>query len=320
MNLEQIYYPVKPGLKLVESKLDEISSNEIPLLSQLLEYALLKVGKRVRPALTLLCGKFYLYDLELLVPVATAVEVLHIGTLVHDDIIENADMRHGKPAVYRAWGQNSALLLGDYLFSRAGSLATTTENLRVIRRFTETLMTISGGELREGSHSFDLAGARDNYYKWIGDKTACLFVMASECASVLSGCPEEQVQALKDYALNFGLAFQIIDDILDFVGDPLALGKPVGSDLSEAASTLPSILYAEKYPQDHTIKAIIVDHRKDLVPGAVEKVRESGVIDECRSIAQGFSRKASLSLNNLPDCDARRSLKALVAFVIERNR
>jgi len=320
MNLEQIYHPVRPGLDLVESKLAEISTNEIPLLSQLLEYALLKVGKRVRPAITLLSGKFYSYDLELLVPMAAAVEVLHIGTLVHDDIIDNADMRHGKPAVYRAWGQNSALLLGDYLFSRAGSLATTTENLRVIRRFTETLMTISGGELREGSQTFDMAGARDSYYKWISDKTACLFVMASECASVLSGCPEEQVQALKDYALNFGLAFQIIDDILDFVGDPVALGKPVGSDLSEGASTLPSILYAEKYPQDGTIQAIIVDHRKDLVQGAVEKVRASGIIDDCRSIALGFSRQASLSLDKLPDCDARRSLNALVSFVIERNR
>jgi heptaprenyl diphosphate synthase len=320
MNLEQIYHPVRPGLDLVESKLAEISNNEIPLLSQLLEYALLKVGKRVRPAITLLSGKFYSYNLELLVPMAAAVEVLHIGTLVHDDIIDNADTRHGKPAVYRAWGQNSALLLGDYLFSRAGSLATTTENLRVIRRFTETLMTISGGELREGSHTFDMASARDSYYKWISDKTACLFVMASECASVLSGCPEEQVQALKDYALNFGLAFQIIDDILDFVGDPAALGKPVGSDLSEGASTLPSILYAEKYPQDRTIQAIIVDHRKDMVQVAVEKVRASGIIDDCRSIALGFSRQAGLSLDKLPDCDARRSLRALLDFVIERNR
>jgi len=320
MNLEQIYSPVKPGLDLVESKLDEMAGNDIPLLSQLLRYALLNVGKRVRPALTLLCSKFYHYDLELLVPMATAVEVLHIGTLVHDDIIDKADMRHGKPAVYRTWGQNSALLLGDYLFSMAGSLAQTTENLRVIRRFTETLMTISGGELREGSHTFDMAGARDNYYKWISDKTACLFVMASECGSVLSGCPEDQVRALKDYALNFGLAFQIIDDILDFVGDPSALGKPVGSDLSEGAATLPSILYAEKYPQDRIIQEIIANHRKDLVPAAVEKVRGSGIIDECKSIAQGFSCKASLSLDNLPDCDARKSLKALVEFVIERNR
>jgi heptaprenyl diphosphate synthase len=193
MNLEQIYAPVKPALELVEVKLAEIARNDIPLLTQLLEYALLNVGKRVRPALTLLCSKFYNYDLELLVPIATAVEVLHIGTLIHDDIIDNADMRHGKPAVYRTWGQTSALLLGDYLFSRAGSLAATTENMRVIRRFTETLMIISGGELRAGSSRFEVQSARENYYKWISDKTACLFVMASECGSVLSGCPEPQV-------------------------------------------------------------------------------------------------------------------------------
>lgn len=320
MNLDQIYAPVKPDLALVEAKLASIASNDIPLLSQMLEYALLNVGKRVRPALTLLCSKFYKYDLELLVPIATAVEVLHIGTLVHDDIIDNADMRHGKPAVYRTWGQTSALLLGDYLFSRAGSLAATTENMRVIRRFSETLMIISGGELREGSSRFSVKSARENYYKWINDKTACLFVMAAECGSVLSGAPEEQVQALKDYAQNFGLAFQVIDDILDFVGDPVTLGKPVGSDLTEGAATLPSIIYAEKFPQDRIIERIIVEHEKGLVPQALEKILATTVIDECRQIAQGFYRKAIESLDKLPDCDARRSLRALVEFVIARNR
>lgn len=320
MNLEQIYLPVKPDLELVEAKLAEIASNDIPLLSQLLEYALINVGKRVRPALTLLCGKFYNYDLELLVPIATAVEVLHIGTLVHDDIIDNADMRHGKPAVYRTWGSTSALLLGDYLFSRAGSLAATTENMRVIRRFTETLMIISGGELREGSSRFDVQSARDNYYKWISDKTACLFVMASECGSVLSGCPEEQVQSLKEYALNFGLAFQVVDDILDFVGDPATLGKPVGSDLMEGAATLPSIIYAEKFPQDTIIQRILAERETGLIPEALEKIRATTVIDECRQIARGFYRKANDALAKLPDCDARNSLKALVEFVIERNK
>jgi geranylgeranyl pyrophosphate synthase len=320
MNLEQIYAPVKPDLGLVEAKLAEIARNDIPLLSQLLEYALLNVGKRVRPALTLLSGKFYDYDREMLVPVAAAVEILHIGTLVHDDIIDNADMRHGKPAVYRTWGSTSALLLGDYLFSRAGSLAATTENMRVIRRFTETLMIISGGELREGSSRFDVQSARENYYKWISDKTACLFVMAAECASVLSGCPEEQVQALKDYALNFGLAFQVIDDILDFVGDPATMGKPVGSDLMEGAATLPSIIYAEKFPRDKIIERIIVEHEKGLVPQALEKILATTVIDDCRQIAHGFYDKAGNSLAKLPDCDARRSLKALVEFVIERNK
>lgn len=320
MNLEEIYAPVKPDLGLVEAKLAEIARNDMPLLSQLLEYALLNVGKRVRPALTLLCSKFHNYNLDVLVPIATAVEVLHIGTLVHDDIIDNADMRHGKPAVYRTWGQTSALLLGDYLFSRAGSLAVTTENMRVIRRFTETLMIISGGELRQGSSSFDVHNARENYYNWISDKTACLFVMASECGSVLSGCTEEQVQALKVYALNFGLAFQVIDDILDFVGDPGTLGKPVGSDLMEGAATLPSIMYAEKFPQDKIIERIIVEREKELVPQALERVLGSTVIDDCRRVARGFYQKAADSLAMLPDCDARRSLKALAEFVIERNK
>ncbi len=320
MNLDDIYAPVKDDIKLVEDRLSQIARQDIPLLSEMLEYALLNVGKRVRPALTLLSGKFYNYDLKLLVPMATAVEVLHIGTLVHDDMIDNSATRHGKPAVYRSYGSNSALLLGDYLFSRAGSLATMTENLRVIRRFTETLMTISGGELREASISFDPSSARDNYYKWISDKTACLFVMAAECGSVLSGCPEDQVTALKNYAQNFGLAFQIIDDILDFIGDQSSLGKPVGSDLSEGAITLPSIIYSEKHPGDKLIYKIIVEGDKRLVQQAVDKIKGSDVIDECRAIAHDFYCRASQSLDSLPDCDAKSSLRDLVGFVIERNK
>jgi geranylgeranyl pyrophosphate synthase len=320
MTLDEIYKPVKEDLKLVEARLEQIAQNDIPVLSQMLEFALLKVGKRVRPALTLLSGKFYKYDLDILVPMAAAVELLHIGTLIHDDMIDNSETRHGKQAVYRVYGTNSALLLGDYLFSRAGSLAATTDNMRVIKRFSETLMTISGGELREAKVAFNPSGARDNYYKWISDKTACLFVMSSECGSVLSGCPDDQVAALKDYALNFGLAFQIIDDILDFVGDQATLGKPIGSDLTEGAITLPSIIYAEKHPSDKIIQEIIVERRKELVPQAVEKVKASSVIDDCRKIAGEFYTKACRSLELLPDCDARKSLNALVEFVIARNR
>jgi geranylgeranyl pyrophosphate synthase len=320
MSLDDVYAPIIDDLKTVEARLTEIARNDIPLLSQMLAYALLNGGKRVRPALTLLSGKFYNYDLRSLIPMAAAVELLHIGTLVHDDIIDNSAMRHGKPAVYRTWGSNSALLLGDYLFSRAGSLATTTENIRVIRRFTETLMTISGGELRESGVGFDAVSARSNYYKWIADKTACLFVMAAECGSVLSGCPEEQVVALKEYALNFGVAFQIVDDILDFVGDEAVLGKAVGSDLGEGAVTLPTILYSEKHPDDEIIHGVIVDRDKSMVRQAVDRIKSTTAIDECREIARVFYEKAIGSLGEMPECGAKRSLNGLVTYVIERNR
>lgn len=320
MKLDEIYEPVKDDLKLVEERLKQIAGNDIPLLSEMLEYAILNVGKRVRPSLTLLCGKFYNYDLNLLIPMAAALELLHIGTLVHDDMIDHSGTRHGKQAVYLKYDINSALLLGDYLFARAARLAATTENLRVIKLFSETLMTISGGELREARIEFDPACARGNYYKWISDKTACLFVMSAESGSVLSGCPEEQIDALKDYALNFGLAFQIIDDILDFIGDKVTLGKPIGSDLTEGAITLPSIIYAEKNPQDKIIYEIISERKKELVPLAVERVRASTSIDDCRQVAREFYVKACQSLKKLPDCDARRSLNAMVEFVIERNK
>jgi geranylgeranyl pyrophosphate synthase len=320
MTLDEIYAPVKDDLALVEKKLATIARHDIPLLGKLLEYALINGGKRIRPALTLLSGKFCKYDLDVLIPMAASVELLHIGTLVHDDIIDNSLLRHGKSTVSQTWGSNSALLLGDYLFARAGRLAATTENMRIIRGFAETLMTISGGELREAGTSFDMADAKENYYKWINDKTASLFIMAAECGSALSGCPEEQIQALKEYARNFGLAFQVIDDILDFVGDSSQMGKPVGSDLNEGAITLPSIIYAEKYPDSRIIHRIIIEKDKGMVAEAVEKIRSSSVIDECRDIAQNYYNKACQSLEKLPDCEARKSLNALVTFVIKRNR
>ena len=316
--LNDIYGPVKDDLKLVEASLEQIARANLPLLSEMLEFSLLNVGKRLRPVLTLLSGKFYDYNLKLLVPMAAAVEVLHIGTLVHDDIIDSAAMRHGKEAVHCKYGTNSAILLGDYLFSRAGSLAAMTNNLRVIKRFSETLMTISGGELKEARLNFIPASARDNYFLWIRDKTACLFVLAAECGGVLSTCPEDQITALKEYALNFGLAFQIIDDTLDFVGDQNMLGKPVGSDLMEGAITLPFIIYAEQHPTDGVIAKIVMQGRKELVPQAVEKVCSSGAIDVCRKIAGQFCAKACDSLKNLPDCEARKSLIALAKFVVDR--
>jgi geranylgeranyl pyrophosphate synthase len=320
MKLEDIYVPVRDDLAIVEENLAEIAQHDIPLLSSLLEYALLNGGKRVRPALTLLCGKFRNYDSNVLVPIATSAELLHIGTLVHDDIIDNSALRHGKDTVSRAWGPNSALLLGDYLFARAGRLAANTENMSVFRRFAETLMTISGGELRETGIKFDMNNAKENYYRWISDKTASLFIMAAECGSVLSGCDGEQVEALKRYAHKFGMAFQVIDDILDFVGESSQMGKPVGSDLSEGAITLPSIIYAERNPGDNIIHEIILKKDSRRVTEAVEKIRKSDIIDQCRSIAWNFYHESLESLRKLPDCDARRSLEALVTFVIERNK
>jgi len=219
MNLSDIYEPIQGDLEKVEQSLETVADVDVPLLAQLLRYALKDGGKRIRSALTLFSGKFHDYNLDLLVPMATAVELLHSATLVHDDIVDNSPVRRGKPTVSRAWDEARALLLGDYLFAKAGSLVASAGNLRVIKLFGQTLMTISSGELRQTDTIFDLKRARDHYYHWISAKTACLFSTATESGAVLSQSPEDIIKTMIDYGYNFGMAFQIVDDVLDFIGE-----------------------------------------------------------------------------------------------------
>jgi len=320
MSLNDIYEPIQDDLDKVERSLEAVADVDFPLLAKLLEYVLKNGGKRIRPSLTLLCGKFYHYDLALFVPMATAVELLHTATLVHDDIVDNSAIRRGKPSVSLAWGENRALLLGDYLFSKAGSLAASTGNLRAIKVFSQALMVISGGELKQTDEIFDLKQARDHYYKWISAKTACLFSTAAEAGAILSQSPEHVIETVREYGYNFGMAFQIVDDVLDFVGEEAEVGKPVGSDLSEGIVTLPSILYAESHPGDNLIKRVIENKDTESVALAVEEIRNSTAIDECLAIASDFSSRACRAMEKLPDNNFRQALLDLAAYIIQRRK
>ncbi len=320
MNLNDIYRPVHEDLKKVEQSLEEITDADFSLLAQLLAYTLKTGGKRVRPALTLLSGKFYIYEPTLLVPMGAAIELLHTATLVHDDIVDKSAVRRGKPTVSRAWGENSALLLGDYLFAKAGSLVAGTGNLRAIKLFSQTLMTISAGELKQTGVTADMARVREYYFAWIGAKTACLFATSTESGAILSQAPEEAIQAIKDYGHNLGMAFQIVDDVLDFVGEEDELGKPVGSDLREGTLTLPTILFAESYPEDELTKNVIGKKDAEGVSQAVERIRNSQVIADCLAVASEFCLKARQVVEKLPDNSARKSLIDLASYIIERRK
>ncbi len=320
MSLDSIYQPIKDDLVKIDQSLESVANVDIPLLSQLLEYLLKNGGKRIRPSLTLLAGKFCSYDLSLLIPMATAVELLHNATLVHDDIVDNALTRRGKQSISHAWGEASALLLGDYLFARAGRLVASTGNLRVVKLFAQTLMTISSGELAQINVFFDRKRARDHYYEWINAKTACLFSMATESGAVLSQSPEPVIEALIDYGHNFGMAFQIIDDVLDFTGREDEMGKPVGSDLIEGAVTLPSIIFAESNPDGNLIKSIVENKDTDKVALVVDKIRNSSIIDECLVIASDFGSRACKALEKVPDNSAHQSLIDLATYIIKRRK
>jgi geranylgeranyl pyrophosphate synthase len=298
-----------------------MSQVDSPHLSTLLDYSLKGDGKRIRPVLTLLSGKFYNNNLDALLPMATAAEIMHTATLIHDDAIDNSPVRRNRPTVYKLWGAEQAILLGDYLFAEAGALTAITQNLRVIKLFAQTLKAISSGELNQAFNAFNPEQSRQQYFQRVSQKTAALFSMATESGAALSQAPEKSIQILTEYAYNIGIAFQIVDDILDFTGDEEELGKPIGSDLTQGTLTLPTIFLLEHYPKDNTIKRLFTRRGgQEDIKRAIELVRNSSIVQECYQVASDYYAKACQDLKSLPDNVSRQSLIALADFVISRKK
>lgn len=319
MQLSTIYAPIQEDLGKVENELEAASKVNFSWLAELLNYSLSSGGKGIRPALTLLSGKFYHYNLTTLLPMATAVEVLHIATLVHDDAIDKSPIRRGKPTLYKIWGEDKAVLLGDYLFAKAGELTTTTHNLRAIKLLSQTIMTISSGELIQAFGAFNVEQTYEQYIQRISYKTAALFTLATESGGTLSEAPEASIQILNEYGYNLGIAFQIVDDILDFVGTEEELGKPTGSDLAQGTLTLPAMLLLKRYPEDNPVKRLFHSKNKEKdIKLAIELVRNSSITEECYQIASDYCAKACRNLNLLPDNASRQALMELANYVVHR--
>ena len=321
MQLKEIYAPIQKDLLVVEDRLKSTGVVDTPWLGDLLSHALKGGGKRLRPAMALLSGSFYDYNLERLMPMILAVELMHLATLVHDDTIDNSFVRWGRPTVNKVWGMEKAVLLGDYLFAKAGDLTASTGNLRVIKLLPQTLMIITNGELAQAASAFQLGQSREQYIFRIASKTAALFVMATESGAVLSGAPEKSIQILHDYGYYLGHAFQIIDDILDFIGTEEEMGKPVGSDLTQGTVTLPILMLMERYPQDNPVTRLFQGKNKaGNLKKAIEMVHNSTIIQECFDVAADYCNKACQNLKSLPENEARVSLANLADFIVSRRR
>jgi octaprenyl-diphosphate synthase len=321
LQLNEIYEPIKDDMVEVEEGLRGIGISDSPWLSELLDYALKGGGKRLRPALAILSARFYDYNLPRLLPLTMAVELMHLATLLHDDTIDNSSIRWGRPTINKLWGMEKAVLLGDYLFAKSGELTARTENLRVIKLLPQTLMIITNGELAQAASSFKIEQTREHYFFRISCKTAALFVMATESGAVLSKAPEKSIRILRDYGYNLGIAFQIVDDILDFIGTEEEVGKPVGSDLLQGTLTLPAMLLVERYPKDNPVKRLFAGgKKKENITKAIEMVRNSNIIQECFDIAVDYQKKACKDLKKLPEVKARELLMNLADYIVTRRR
>jgi geranylgeranyl pyrophosphate synthase len=319
LELSQIYSPVNEDLKKVEEALLEVSNVDFPWLAQLLSHSLGAGGKRIRPALTLMSGQFYNYRFKYLLHMAVAIELMHTATLIHDDAIDKSDTRRGRATIYKLWGVDPAVLLGDYLFAKAGVESSETHSIRAIHLFSQTLMTISGGELNQAKNSYNLKQTREDYLKRIYGKTASLFCLSTESGGILSKAPASSIRKLRDYGYNLGMAFQIVDDILDFIGTEAELGKPAGSDLKQGTLTLPAMMLVERYPKDNPIQKLFTDHSKtENIALAIDQIRNSSIVNDCYKLSIDYCDAACNCVRTLPDNAVKLSFSELAEFVIKR--
>jgi geranylgeranyl pyrophosphate synthase len=260
-------------------------------------------------------------DSDLLINLAAAVEMLHTATLVHDDIIDGSLMRRGVSTLNASWSPGATILTGDFIFARAAQLAAATKNVRVISIFSETLMTICNGELHQ---LFDgRAGQREReaYYARIEAKTASLFALASQAAAVLARIDESLIQSMRRFGQKLGMAFQIVDDVLDFTGQEDYVGKPLGSDLRQGLVTLPTIYFLESHSADERVLAVLNGsrHRQMFIEEAIEAIRESSAIPKSMDEARRFVNEAKIALEDFPASDERDRLTSLADYVVDRD-
>lgn len=290
-----------------------------PDLRAALEHLLGAGGKRVRPTLGLLVGNMLGAPLEKLITLGAAVELLHTATLVHDDLIDGALLRRGMPTLNARWSPPATVLTGDFLFARAAKLAAEVDYLPLMNLFAETLATIVNGELTQMFTSRGLI-SRDNYHQRIYAKTASLFEMTAHAAAMVSPANEATIESMRDFGYQIGIAFQIVDDVLDFNGAQAEVGKPVGSDLLNGLVTLPAIYYAEANPNDPDVLSLPTGGwtNAENMGRLVENIRKGDAVQKSMDEAQKHIDRSLQILDQIEACSERDALEGLAKFIVDR--
>ncbi len=316
-------FGVAAELALVEERIRQSILSEEPLLHDIARYVIEAGGKRIRPMVTLLSfqalgGR----DIRQAVDLATALELIHSATLIHDDINDGGEMRRGRLAAYKKFGLQNALVTGDFLFVKAFGIGGKFD-ADIVELTANACAALAEGEIRQNRHAYDTKVSRDEYLDIIRRKTALPIMAGAKIAGLLAGARLEDVEAVGDYGLNLGIAFQIVDDILDVVGDGARLGKAVGTDLREGNVTLVAIhALNDGSSIDVANLARLIRKRQKHEPEirrALSLLRDSGAVDRARADAQAFGAFAKKSLDPIPDGQAKASMGRLVDYVLSRD-
>ncbi len=323
--LSRLFAGIQPDMDQVDATFEERATSGLDILNSASMHALGSPGKRLRTALTLLSGKMKTYRFEKLLPLSVAFEMVHLATLIHDDIVDNAKTRRGNPTVNALWGDNIAILLGDYYFAKtAGLIADINEN-RIDHLFSDTVATVCEGTILEMMTAGRIDLTIESYYEKISHKTACLIAACCKGGAIVSHASDEEIELLADYGMNLGIAFQIIDDVLDYTEDQATIGKPAGNDLRQGMVTLPLIYALQGQPQNGHYQQVYSllnnsSHKEEDINAVVGWVTGGAGVEHSLTDAQTYADKARTALYHFPASPDREVLDELIDFVVLRKR
>lgn len=311
--------PIQDYLRQVDGTMRAQANQHHPDLGAALDHLLSSGGKRIRPAVALLTGSMLGGNLDRLVILGAAIELLHTATLVHDDLIDGAILRRGITTLNAQWMPAATVLTGDFIFARAAKLAAETDSVPVMHLFAETLATIVNGEITQMFTSRGLV-SREDYLQRIHAKTASMFELATAAAALLSPVDSLVVEDFRTFGYDIGMAFQIVDDVLDFTGEQATVGKPVGSDLRQGLITLPALYYFENNPDESDLRWVVsgnqfADSQMDRL---IASIRDSGAIEQSLEEARCYVDRGLEILEKQPESEERDALRDLANYIVRR--
>lgn len=324
MTIHDIFPLYKNDLTLVEKNLKEIFSSDAPLLPMIGEHIVGGGGKRLRPLFLLLSADLAGYGGENRIILASIIEAIHTASLLHDDVVDGAELRRGKQTAHMLWGNQIVILVGDFLYSNALRLAVLQGNQKVMEALSEATTMMTEGEILQLNKVADPEITEEEYYRIISAKTGALISAACRIGAVISGLSEEKEDALARFGMKIGMAFQMVDDILDYMADEKGLGKKLGKDLNEGKITLPLIYLLGVAGAEETAEI------KEIIRNGVSDEKDSkrilhlfetyGVIEKSHRIAQELVREAKSELNLFPPSPGKDALMGISDYSLERDR
>ncbi len=319
-----LFSPISHKLDEVEQSLIRSLHGSVPLVTEVCEYVLAGGGKRIRPALLLLAAQLCGYrEGSRDVTLACVAEYMHVATLIHDDIIDDADLRRGRASANHRWGPHVSVLVGDFLYSRSLQMLVEDGDFRIIQAFSDATVHMTEGEIREMQMQKNPDVTYEEYLEMLTGKTAALISASCRAGALVANAQPSAVTAMTEFGLNLGIGFQLVDDALDFVAHEERLGKPVGSDLQAGRITFPVLHVLSVGEEEDRARLAMLAAETPLSPAALTEIRDLvrryHALEATRERVRGYLDKATATLALFPDCPAQRSLLFMVDFVRDRD-